>query len=356
MKYLSNAFLVLALFIVSCNKDTSNPTDNSNAKQWIELGQNSSIKFNNTIRNICTDNQNNLYAIGDFKDANGKYYVAKWNGSSWSQLGNSSSNSINLGPLKIVADKIGNIYVARFGSFVSKWNGTSWVELGATNNTLINRYNIRDIAIDSSNNLYAFSGYFNTNTQQEILCVSKWNNNTWNILDSGNALLKNTSGGFQGGYYFSVNTVGNIFIIPDSKNLVKWTGNSWVSYQLDSVATNANISLFQHASCFDSNNNLYFSVYKRVIKWNGTQFSTVGGYNNFVDWVTCISDTKGVIYAGSSTYDISKLNGNNWERIAIIPSSNGAGIHTLCLDNSGNLYAAGYFTNSVGNYFVAMYK
>ena len=107
--------------------------DGSNC--WSELG---SIMANARINAMAMDKDGNIYAAGAFTDGNlpttGHQYVAKWDGSEWSKLGNLNAN----GELYYLAvDPVsGNVYVSGYNtntageSTVVKWNGTTWSDLG----------------------------------------------------------------------------------------------------------------------------------------------------------------------------------------------------------------------------------
>ncbi len=62
------------------------------AQSWSELGTGSNaLKANAPISAIAGDNAGNIYACGAFTNGttfpNGYWYVAKWNGTSWNELG-----------------------------------------------------------------------------------------------------------------------------------------------------------------------------------------------------------------------------------------------------------------------------
>ena len=108
--------------------------------------------FNDATMSICFDPSGKLVAGGAFAtDANGntlspgpsynalgKYYIAKWNGSSWSATADMGIYKIyGNSPLEICTDKAGNIYAigdfinAKGKYYVAKWDGTAWTELAS---------------------------------------------------------------------------------------------------------------------------------------------------------------------------------------------------------------------------------
>ena len=58
-----------------------------NAQVWGELGGLNALAANDHIYSICSDKYGNIYAAGNFKNSQGKRYVALWNGTNWSELG-----------------------------------------------------------------------------------------------------------------------------------------------------------------------------------------------------------------------------------------------------------------------------
>lgn len=110
---------------------------------WSELGGLNGLAANSYILSICSDRTGNIYAAGYFTDSlnadSGKMYVAKYNGTAWSEL--SGLNALAPGGIikQICSDPAGNIYAA--GQFVNdsgnyyvaKYDGNTWSELGGTN-------------------------------------------------------------------------------------------------------------------------------------------------------------------------------------------------------------------------------
>jgi hypothetical protein len=100
----------------------------------------------------------------------------KWNGATWSKLDSTGSNSIGYSTAgsvnSLVADKYGNVYAA--GNFtdvniltnsssyyVAEWNGTSWTALqAAPTGDSLNSF-ASALALDNSGNIYV-SGDFNS--------------------------------------------------------------------------------------------------------------------------------------------------------------------------------------------------
>jgi hypothetical protein len=181
-----------------------------NGTTWIELGSNNSFEgvTSNEVAAICTDTTGSLYAAGWFTDANGKNYVARWDGTNWNELGGTTlavsgtigalctdgnSNLYAAGPQNVYewngvawsnlglgtaaslcTDASDNVYAG--GSFtdgngkyyVAKYGGVDWIELGGT--TLAANSVISTVCTDASSNVYT-AGFFTNTSGQEYVAV-----------------------------------------------------------------------------------------------------------------------------------------------------------------------------------------
>ncbi|MFP5043105.1 T9SS type A sorting domain-containing protein, partial [Parasediminibacterium sp. JCM 36343] len=69
--------------------------------------------FNSTIWKLITDTKDNLFAAGSFSNANNMFYVAKWDGSSWGEVGGISDSTFkNGGIYTLFIDSSDNLYAA----------------------------------------------------------------------------------------------------------------------------------------------------------------------------------------------------------------------------------------------------
>jgi hypothetical protein len=111
---------------------------------WTELGGTTpgvALNANGGILSITSDASGNIYAGGGFTDVNGIYYVAKWDGVSWTEVGGTASGIVlsSLGPINsICSDAMGNIYAGgnnytgNYNYYVAKWDGANWTKLVGT--------------------------------------------------------------------------------------------------------------------------------------------------------------------------------------------------------------------------------
>ncbi len=74
--------------------------------------------FKSYINSLTTDNSGNLYANRGAMNDSGKYYeyVAKWNGSSWSELGGTNNSHFNWSIECLTTDAKGNLYAGGLAS------------------------------------------------------------------------------------------------------------------------------------------------------------------------------------------------------------------------------------------------
>ena len=116
-----------------------------NGTHWSNIGPANSC---DKINSMVTDRAGNLYVAGNFKNTQGKCKdcVAKWDGSNWTELDTetptlNANKSINT----LIIDTEDNIYAA--GNFdagglnapryVAKWNGSSWTRIGQSAMTAV---------------------------------------------------------------------------------------------------------------------------------------------------------------------------------------------------------------------------
>jgi hypothetical protein len=144
-----------------------------NGTSWSELGGTNALSPNNTINTLCADLSGNIYTAGDFTNSNGKKYVAKYNGTAWAELGGNNSLAANSSIKSVYPDLAGNIYAggsftnASTTKYVAQYNGTAWAELGGLNSLAANG-GINSIITDATSHIYAAGDFTNANTKQYV--------------------------------------------------------------------------------------------------------------------------------------------------------------------------------------------
>jgi hypothetical protein len=177
---------------------------------------------------LAFDAEGNLYAGGSFMKAGDvrTYSIAKWDGASWSALGQGLglfigpwwfSTTPQVAALAVGASGdlyAGGAYMKKAGGVEvnnsAKWNGSSWSPLGPGMGEEPRRSGVNALAIDASGNLYA-GGYFSTAGGVAASRIAKWDGSSWSPLGSGtggdsptvNALAIDASGNLYAGGDFT---------------------------------------------------------------------------------------------------------------------------------------------------------
>ncbi len=339
---------------------------------------------------VITVSGTDVYIGGCFEDAGGDPtadYIAKWDGTNWSGLGNDGLATPN-GALKACVRAIAvngtNIYVGGYpqvwnngapipnAEYLAKWDGTSWSALGTGPGG-----QVTSIVING-NNIYV-GGYFSGG-------VVKWDGMNWSPL-GGNSALNGwvdamtiiNSDLYVGGYFTAV--YNGTELVPEAAYIAKWDGTQWSALGSNGTAaggpinnavmslTTDGINLYVGGAFTDINN--YGTLLPEadyIAKWDGVNWSALGsngsgnGALNGLPFAI-LADGTG-IYVGGAFTDVNnngsiltnadyvaKWDGTNWSALGSNGSGNGSlneRVYTLGL--TGNkLYVGGKFTNVNNN-------
>lgn len=362
------------------------------AQAWIELGTGRrALNANFTIHALMTDPAGHVYAAGGFTDSatyiSGTSYVAMWTDSNWVPLGRGDSAlNANNSIYALAQDAAGNIYAA--GNFtdingrqyVAKWNGAFWSELGIDTIGLNALARIYTVSTDAAGNVYCAGAFTDLFFAYNHYYVAEWNpaTNRWTEvgIDSfGNGGIKADSII----YATAFDRHGNLYAagaFTDSLGysyVARWDGSRWSRLENDSSRLNANGQI--NAMLVDSAGNVYVGGqftdslgYFAMMKWNGSRWvelsnpaadqTVINGYINGL-----ALDSVGNVYAGGMFTDTS---GNfyyvvvwNGGQLLVADNSGSAPLEAnnfivaMASDRSGNIYAAGAFTDANNYQFVA---
>ncbi|MDB5274659.1 MAG: hypothetical protein JWO58_3026 [Chitinophagaceae bacterium] len=380
-------FLTLSFFFTFCNilkaQDWS----------WRQLGD---LLGNGNVLAAVSDQSGNIYFAGNLFDSSNKNYVAKWDGTSWSELGTQTNPFHPYSTIyTMTIDKNDNIYAAvsyiegldegtHGYEFVAKWDGTSWSEVGTGNDTLNTTGNpsenifstIYAVITDNDGNVYATGSFLNSNG---YAYVAKWDGAHWSELGIGaNALNANDQI-----RTLAIDNTGNIYAagrFTDSNNklyVAKWDGTTWSELGLGSNALNADLPNDILALETDNNGNVYAAGqfkntngYRYVAKWDGTSWSELGSESTSLNFNSDIwtvkSDPTGNIYVGGQFEDsnhltyIAKWNGTTWDTLG--SGTNALNSHgttnAILLNQSSNIFVPATATGEDGylHYYLAEWE
>lgn len=321
--------------------------------QWIELKDNSGFYFDHRIYDMVTDSLNNVYAAGFFANDSG-CFIAKWDGTSWTELGGKYVSTFNSAITTIHFDKFGNLYAA--GSFsdfkgkpyseqkmLAKWDGKNWKKIGIFNNR------IACIASDDLGKIYV-GGEFTNNNQKTY--VAKYENNTWQELGG------NDSSTYRGGVYSIIfdsesRLYAGGFVINNTNKLIvaMWDGFKWNELGADSGYFNGYI----HSMAIDKNDNIYaggvFNNTKNqcyLNKWNGKEWiaseglptNTIGSGPVIYDLI-CDSDGNvlvvGALRNQQNNFILGKWNGKDWNESVLIENTKLQSISSIIMDQNNQI-------------------
>ena len=219
-----------------------------NGSNWTELGTGANgLNSKYPVSSIAIDAAGTIYAAGD--------YVDKWDGSKWVPLGTGvNALKIKYWPIhSIISDAAGNLYAAGQYSYsndiasVAKWDGSSWAELGSGTNALHANNAIWTLAVDGAGNIYAGGAFSNNANGQGY--VAKWDGVSWSELGTGaNSLNANgqTPGGINTLATDSRNNIyaaGSFMGTSGYRYVAKWDGMHWVELGSGCYALNANLDI-----------------------------------------------------------------------------------------------------------------
>jgi hypothetical protein len=260
------------------------------------------------VKAIALDGAGNCYVGGMFDSAGGMPAgnVAKWDGASWSRLGQGIRGvSVNA----LAWDGKGNLFAG--GLFdtagglpirnLARWNGSRWDPVGDTTDSTINA-----LAFDGRGNLYA-GGAFNKIGGIAAKKIALWDGSAWHplvrdIFPSRSACAVNSivmgSGDriYAGGSFSSIDgiLVNNIAVL---------SGNKW--------------NPLGGGALFNKYINSYFPTEIRSIALEKDSTIYIGG----------LFDSLG----GASVRNVAQWNGKTWNRLA---SGTNGGVNALGIDDT----------------------
>ncbi len=320
------------------------------SQSWSILGSGTNaLKANGEIIALATDTAGNVYTAGIFRNNTGFAYVAKWNGTTWSELES------------LTSDPSGNIYAGGgdytgTSGFLAKWNGSTWTNI---NSSFHSPYDVfRTIASDVIGNVYA-AVHDTSAANIDQMYVVKWDGSSWATLGAFPTNIGISSIVADGNGNVYVSMLDNTY----SNRVTKWNGSNWIWLGQSPNLLSLNQIFSLH---IDNANNLYARAGQMVARWINNDWVKQGIGATPLDGGAgrkICSDLEGNIYATApyhtqSRYKVQKWNGSNWNPVGYVNGAdytfNGQ-LATIVSDKSGNIYTAGSAFDSLGHYYVAKY-
>lgn len=308
-------------------------------------------------------------------------HIARWNGSSWSALGNGVSDYVDALAVSGSDVYVGGGFtqvcgfpVCGTGKFtvnrIAKWNGSAWSGVGnGVDDT------VRALAVTGSD-VYAGGAFTQVcgvstcdNGNLAVNRVARWNGSSWSALKSGvsdavDALAVSGSDVYVGGLFTYVCgyqcLIGNVRV----NYLARWDGSNWfavgsgVSDMVEALAVSGSdvyVGGFFREVCgvytCDSSN----TTVNRIAKWNGSSWSALGyGLDYYVQALAIYGSD---VYAGGGFIgicrDLACNNGNmtanrvaDWNGSTWSPLYTGLnGIVADLAVTASDVYTGGTFTD-----------
>lgn len=316
-----------------------------------------------------------LYVGGNFEGAGGvpARFVARWNGSVWSGLGEGLANGVN-STVFALAGSAAELYVGGFfdqaggetANAVARWDGSTWSALGSgTGNGLNNQ--VHALAV-SGDGLYA-GGFFTRAGGGAANRVARWTGSAWFPLGLGEANGVDNPvlalAAFEGDIY-----AGGGFGLAGGapqRLIARWDGKAWSDvgggvgggdFPTVRVITVVGSDLYVGGEFIEAGG----QTANKIARWDGSRWSALGsGAANGVspgDFIAvhAIAPLGSDIYAGGGFLQaggqdanyIARWNGSAWSALGA-GTANGVNNLVYALATlDGELYVGGGFTEAGG--------
>jgi hypothetical protein len=300
-----------------------------------------------------------LYVGGQFRAAGGIWAtnIARWNGSTWSAVGQGLSSSVSALTVwgSTVYAGAGDVNLPEGPTDIAAWNGSFWSRvalLGGANNGAA-------VLLASTSGLYA-GGTFNTVDGTPAKCIAKWYGGTWSALGSGmedqvKALAVSGSNVYAGGSFHAAGGTAASLV-------AKWNGSGWSALG-SGISAPASSPYFGGGvyALAASGDDLYAGGYfntaggtlvTNIARWNGSAWSSLGWAQSGAVYALAVSGSNlyigGIFGAadGSVPNHLARWNGSSWMPLGAGVSWNG-NVTALAILGS-YLYAGGNFIAAGG--------
>ena len=316
---------------------------------------------------------NDLYVSGIFSrvGALDATNIARWDGTNWHALGSGLFGATNGFPAPIAStmalDANGHLIVG--GNFryaggvevnnIARWDGSQWHALG---NGVFNggpSLSVNAVAV-LSNNVYV-AGVFRSASGVNATNIARWDGAQWHAMGGGPSGT-NTSLAIVGTTLYTAGNFTNIGGVA-ARHVARWNGSAW-----EPLAPGTAGEILTTVACLGTDGtNLYAggtfiqagnAGTLAVAKWDGAQWSALAGPKSQGVWLSpgTVAANGNDVYIGGSGLRIAgglkpnrvaHWNGSAWDDMNGGISGGSASVGVI-LQNAGNVYVGGNFTNAGG--------
>jgi hypothetical protein len=335
---------------------------------WATLGSGAGSGDVHTLGVWDDGNGLALYAGGHYMEMSGVFtdHVSKWDGTSWSALGNGMGRTVyavaefddgsGTGPQLIAG---GSFSVAGGGvvaNRVARWDGASWSTMGAGIDNTVWCFGEYDSG--SGPELYAGGSFF----------LERWTGSAWVNAGTVNSSIKDIhvwdDGGGADMYVAGAFTsIGG----ASANRVARWNGSNW-----SSLGSGMDFTVEALVDFDDGNGSALYAggtfftagggTVNRVAKWDGTSWSGLGlGMDSTVESLAVYDDGSGpVLYAGGhftmagglAANGVARWDGTSWSSLGVgLAGLYGDIAEDMVVYDDGNgpaLFVAGNFDNAGG--------
>jgi hypothetical protein len=313
----------------------------------------------------------NLVAGGNFAVAGsvGTSYVATWDGTSWSRMaspgfGNPVLALAVLGNGDLIAG--GSLLIINTGTgagdFIARWNGASWSPLGQGVNNIV-----RALSLGPDGQLLV-GGMFDSAGGQDAFSIASWSSVNWSTLGTGTE-----HNGGDSGYVFAIATMHNGDIVAggafavaggiQTGPIARWDGASWSALDTGVIGITGPGTVYALAvlpngdlvagGSFATAGTVPAS---NIARWDGANWSALGAGVSGGSGTTSVNALAvmpdgDLIVGGSftsagdvSANGIARWDGTAWSTLGTVTSF----VRALAVMPNGDLVAGGWFTMASG--------
>ncbi|MBI5863298.1 MAG: hypothetical protein HZB38_02050, partial [Planctomycetes bacterium] len=264
---------------------------------------------------------NELIVAGDFTEAGGVRAsdIARWNGSRWADLGNTTSVMINAmveydGKLLVGGyfDSIGGTLAKNLAS----WTGTNWEQTAGGVNNIDDSARVNALALRASS--VFVGGEFTTADTTPVNNVARWDGTRW--FDLGGGVTRSSGNARVESLVLFNDEIYALGSFDDAggqavDDVARWNSNSWFDMGVHSSVA---YDLVVH------NNELYMAGEASgsadgLARWDGAAWQEVPGAPHYIDIEGLVSYNGDLIVlgefreaGGKGVTNIARFGGVNW--------------------------------------------